>query len=67
MKAVSTGNPKLLSANLGVFWESQFGKSYVKGWFKEDQKHEYQLENKCFSYWSSHPVMKSWEAWEKLR
>ena len=36
MKAVSTGNPKLLSANLGVFWESQFGKSYVKGWFKED-------------------------------
>ena len=50
MKAVSTGNPKLLSANLGVFWEGQSGKSYVKVWFEEDKKDEYQLENKCFSY-----------------
>ena len=32
MKEVSTGNHKLLLANLGVFWEGRSGKSYVKGW-----------------------------------
>ena len=28
------------------------------------EKKKEEGENKCFSYWSSHPVMKSWEAGE---